>query len=78
MEPVRPRGARDRAFRAPARGRKKGPVELYMEGRYFTVTGAVVAGSPPGIREIPDPLLKQFFRQHFEEEQEPDRKKDAV
>ena len=60
------------------RGRKKGPVELYMEGRYFTVTGAMVAGSPPGIREIPDSLLTHFFRRHFEEETEPDRKKDAI
>jgi putative DNA primase/helicase len=48
-------------------GRKKGSVELYMEGRYFTVTGAAVAGSPPDIRDIPDALLTGFFRRHFEE-----------
>ena len=50
------------------KGRKKGSVELYMQGRYFTVTGSVVAGSPPGIREIPPDRMMDFFRRHFEDD----------
>jgi putative DNA primase/helicase len=49
------------------KGRKKGSVELYMEGRYFTVTGAVVVGSAPDIREIPPDRMLDFFRRHFED-----------
>ena len=44
-----------------------------MQGRYFTVTGSVVAGSPPGIREIPPDRMMDFFRRHFEAEPEPGR-----
>jgi putative DNA primase/helicase len=47
------------------KGRKKGSVELYMQGRYFTITGAVVAGSKDDLMEIPDTVLSAFFRRHF-------------
>jgi putative DNA primase/helicase len=59
------------------KGRKKGSVELYMQGRYFTVTGSVVPGSLPDIREIPTDRMMEFFRRHFEEEPEPYRKDDT-
>jgi putative DNA primase/helicase len=49
------------------KGRKKGSVELYMQGRYFTVTGSIVPGSPPDLREIPADRMMDFFRLHFEE-----------
>ncbi|HNX17526.1 MAG TPA: hypothetical protein PKM50_04250 [Methanoregula sp.] len=49
------------------KGRKKGTVELYMQGRYFTVTGAIVPGSPSDIKEIPPDRMMEFFRRHFEE-----------
>jgi len=47
------------------RGRKEGSVELYMQGRYFTVTGNILPGSPPDVREVPDDRLLTFFRRHF-------------
>jgi len=47
------------------RGRKEGPVELYMEGRYFTVTGNILNGSPPEVREVPDDRLLAFSGRHF-------------
>jgi putative DNA primase/helicase len=50
------------------KGRKKGSVELYMQGRYFTVTGSIVAGSPSDLLEIPPGILMDFFQRHFEEE----------
>ena len=59
------------------KGRKKGSVELYMQGRYFTITGSVVAGSPTDIREIPPDRMMDFFRRHFEDEPEPILKEDA-
>ncbi len=49
------------------KGRKKGSVELYMQGRYCTVTGLIVPGSPADIREIPPDRLMDFFRRHFED-----------
>jgi primase-polymerase (primpol)-like protein len=49
------------------KGRKKGSVELYMQGRYFTVTGSVVPGSPSALREIPPDRMMDFFRRHFED-----------
>ena len=55
------------------KGRKKGPVELYMQGRYFTVTGSVVSGSPTDIMEIPVDRLMAFFRRHFEGKKSPGR-----
>jgi putative DNA primase/helicase len=50
------------------KGRKKGSVELYTQGRYFTITGAVVAGSKEDLREIPDTVLSEFFRRYFTDE----------
>jgi len=47
------------------KGRKEGSVELYMQGRYFTVTGNILEGSPPDVREVPDDRLLAFFRSHF-------------
>jgi hypothetical protein len=44
-----------------------------MQGRYFTVTGSVVPGSPADIREIPPDRLMDFFRRHFEVEPVPGR-----
>jgi primase-polymerase (primpol)-like protein len=35
----------------PAGGRRKGPVEMYSDLRFFTVTGAHVAGTPATIEE---------------------------
>ena len=49
------------------KGRKKGPVELYMQGRYFTVTGRVLPGSVTEPKEIPVARITDFFRRHFEE-----------
>ncbi len=48
------------------KGRKKGPVEMYMQGRYFTVTGRILPGSLSEPKEIPDGRMTDFFRQHFE------------
>jgi putative DNA primase/helicase len=47
------------------KGRKKGSIELYMQGRYFTVTGARLDRSPAGLRDIPADEITAFFRQHF-------------
>lgn len=47
------------------KGRKEGLVELYWEGRYFTVTGNIVEGSPPVVRDVPDDRLLKFFGRHF-------------
>jgi len=47
------------------RGRKKGSVELYMQGRYFTVTGNILAGSLPDVRKVADDRLLAFFGRHF-------------
>lgn len=49
------------------KGRKKGSVDLYMQGRYFTITGSVVSGSPSDLREIPPDCMMDFFWRHFEE-----------
>lgn len=48
-------------------GRKKGPVEIYMQGRYFTVTGRLLPGSITVPKEIPVDQLSDFFRRHFKE-----------
>jgi putative DNA primase/helicase len=50
------------------RGRKRGSVEFYAQGRYFTVTGNIVAGSPPDIRAIPEDVLRGFLARHFDDE----------
>jgi putative DNA primase/helicase len=50
------------------KGRKKGTVELYMQGRYFTVTGRLLPGSSTEPKEIPVDRITDFFRRHFEED----------
>jgi putative DNA primase/helicase len=35
----------------PPHGRKKGPVEMYDSGRFFTITGRRVPGTPPTVEE---------------------------
>ena len=35
----------------PGTRRRKGPIEMYAEGRYFTMTGSRLAGTPPEIAE---------------------------
>lgn len=47
-------------------GRKKGPVELSMQGRYFTVTGRILPGSLTDLEKIPDDRITDFFQRHFE------------
>jgi primase-polymerase (primpol)-like protein len=42
----------------PPRGRKKGPVEMYETGRYFTVTGIRVPGTPATIEDRTDALQR--------------------
>jgi len=41
-------------------GRKKGQIELYATGRYFTFTGRHLEGMPLGIEERPEAILKVF------------------
>jgi putative DNA primase/helicase len=47
-------------------GRKKGPVELYMQGRYFTVTGRILPGSLTELKKISDDRITDFFQRYFE------------
>ncbi len=47
------------------KGRKKGSIEFYMQGRYFTVTGMIVDRSQPDVRDVPDNRMLDFFRRHF-------------
>ncbi len=42
--------------RLPGTGRKKGPVEVYDRGRYFTVTGQRVEGTPATIEDRQEEL----------------------
>jgi hypothetical protein len=42
----------------PPKGRRKGNVEMYSEGRYFTVTGNRLGGSPSIINECTAPLAE--------------------
>ncbi|HDL89773.1 MAG TPA: DNA primase, partial [Thermodesulforhabdus norvegica] len=49
----------------PAGGRKKGDIEIYNKGRYFTVTGNHLDGTPPEInpaQEAIDWLLSTYFK----------------
>jgi putative DNA primase/helicase len=48
----------------PAGGNRKGRVEMYGEGRYFTVTGAPLDGAPLGIAER-TPQLAAVHAQHI-------------
>jgi len=42
----------------PPGGRRKGPTEMYCNGRYFTLTGRHVAGTPKTIEERSDALAR--------------------
>jgi len=49
----------------PAGRRKKGRYEIYDGGRYFTLTGAQVPGTPTTIRTCEDPLLTDLHTRLF-------------
>jgi hypothetical protein len=46
------------------RGRKRGPVEVYCKGRYVTVTGNHVEGTPRIVESRPE-ALAAFLAEHF-------------
>jgi len=48
----------------PAGGRKKGDFEIYQSGRYLTVTGNHIAGTPANIMDRPD-IIKSLFNEIF-------------
>lgn len=48
----------------PPTGRKKGPLEFYKDGRYLTITGNHVAGTPTTIEDR-DAILQQVHAAHF-------------
>ena len=48
----------------PPQGRKKGPVEIYDSGRYMTVTGQHVPGTPMTVEHRRDALL-DFHHRYF-------------
>ncbi|MBX3305645.1 MAG: hypothetical protein KF751_06260 [Nitrospira sp.] len=48
----------------PPTGRKKGPLELYKDGRYLTITGNHVPGTPTSIEDR-DAVLHQVHAAHF-------------
>jgi len=50
------------------KGRKRGSIELYMKGRYFTITGMMVNGSTTQIQDIPEDRMIDFFRRHFSDD----------
>lgn len=54
------------------RGRKQGGLEMYSSGRYFTMTGNHLAGSPPEVferQEEVDALYQEFFGEEEAREQ---------
>lgn len=44
----------------PEKGRRKGHVEMYSEGRYFTMTGALIEGEPSVIAERSETLIAVY------------------
>ena len=50
----------------PGKGRRKGPMEMYSEGRYFTMTGASVDGESAVIAERND-TLQAVYHEIFAE-----------
>jgi putative DNA primase/helicase len=48
----------------PAQGRKNGSIEMYADGRFFTITGNVSDEAPSEIADRRDELLL-FHQQHF-------------
>lgn len=53
----------------PEHGRKNGPIEIYESGRYLTVTGNHIPGTPPEIRDRSEAILT-FHKRHFGNKQE--------
>jgi hypothetical protein len=51
-------------------GRKKGPVEAYEAGRYVTVTGQHIDGTPADVEDRPAQLLA-FYKEQFGEKADP-------
>lgn len=51
----------------PGRNNRRGPVEMYESGRYFTVTGEHLDGTPAEIHERQD-VLERLYRHVFKEE----------
>lgn len=56
----------------PPEGRRKGPVEMYCEGRFFTMTGQRLPGTPATVQERLSQLL-QLHRETFGPEPSPRR-----
>lgn len=48
----------------PPTGRKKGPLEFYPDGRYLTITGNHVAGTPTTVEDR-DAVLQEIHAAHF-------------
>jgi primase-polymerase (primpol)-like protein len=66
---ISPSGTGIRIFlwaRPLARGRKRGPKECYCRGRYVTVTGHHIGGTPRTVEARPEALLA-FLAEHFPE-----------
>ena len=73
---VSPSGKGIRVFlkgKLPVDGKRKGPVEVYQSGRYMTVTGHVLDGSPRTI-EPRQTEIDTFYRQVFGAPEEPPRR----
>src|SRR5215207_6708848 len=51
----------------PGRNNRKGPVEMYESGRYFTLTGRHLDGTPAEIHERQD-VLERLYRHVFKNE----------
>jgi putative DNA primase/helicase len=51
----------------PGRNNRRGPVEMYESGRYFTLTGKHLDGTPAEIHERQD-VLGRLYRHVFKEE----------
>lgn len=56
----------------PSGGRKRGPVEAYSTGRFFTVTGTQLGDTPNTVNARQD-ALADFCRRHFPAEKRTDR-----
>lgn len=52
----------------PDRGRRRGPIEMYSEARYFTMTGAVLEGKCSVIAERPE-VLNAVYQEIFAEDE---------
>ena len=50
----------------PERGRRRGSIEMYSEGRYFTMTGALLEGASSVIAERPE-ILDAVYKEVFAE-----------